>query len=194
MARKRRLEDEDLLSIARQQFVAEGFGASTRTIAQLAGVSEGVLFQRFRTKAELFFAAMVPPGPDLHAILSARPADDDPAVRFEQVAGRVLTYFREIMPVLLPLVTHPDFSYERFVERYPESPPNRLVTGLQQWLTTLEVRGTLAPGSAGATALALVSAMTGVALFERMGAHGGAFAPEVLRQTVGVIWAGATSP
>jgi len=193
MARKRRLDDAELLAVAREQFVAEGFGASTRMIAQLAGVSEAILFQRFRTKAELFFAAMVPPGPDLHAILTARPAGEEPSVRFEEIAERVLAYFREIMPVLLPLVTHPEFSYERFVERYPESPLNRLITGLQQWLAMLERRGTLAPGSSETVALALVSSMVGVALFERIGAHGGELDRSLVLRAVRVVWAGATS-
>ncbi len=193
MARKRRLDDAELLAVARQQFVAEGFGASTRTIAQLAGVSEAVLFQRFRTKAELFFAAMIPPGPDLHAILVSRPAGQEPSVRFEEVAERVLAYFRDIMPVLLPLVTHPEFSYERFVERYPESPLNQLITGLERWMALLERQGILAPGSADAVALALVSSMASVALFERIGAHGGEFDPVLVRRTARLIWAGATS-
>lgn len=193
MARKRRLDDAELLAVARQQFVAEGFGASTRMIAQLAGVSEAILFQRFRTKAELFFTAMVPPGPDLHAILMSRPPGEEPSIRFEEIADRVLAYFRDIMPVILPLVTHPGFTYEQFVERYPESPLNRLITGLQQWLTMLELQGTLAPSSAAAASLSLVSSMAGVALFERIGAHGGEFDQALVRRTARLIWAGATS-
>ena len=46
----------------------EGFGASTKAIARRAGVFEGVLYQRFANKDELFFAAMIPPPVDLSKI------------------------------------------------------------------------------------------------------------------------------
>lgn len=44
MARTKRLSDEALVALARR-----------------AGVAEGVLFQRFPTKAELFFSAIISP-------------------------------------------------------------------------------------------------------------------------------------
>ncbi|MBK8558510.1 helix-turn-helix domain-containing protein [Candidatus Amarobacter glycogenicus] len=102
MARRKRLEDDELLAVARERFVAEGFAASTRGIAQVAGVAEAVLFQRFKTKAELFFAAMLPPPPNLHEILVSRPDWEEPSRRMEDIAIGVLAYFREIAPVLLP--------------------------------------------------------------------------------------------
>ncbi|HEY3835379.1 MAG TPA: helix-turn-helix domain-containing protein, partial [Bryobacteraceae bacterium] len=66
MGRNKTVSDEDLLGIARETFVEKGFAASTREIARRAGVSEGVLFQRFATKEDLFFAAMIPPAADVH--------------------------------------------------------------------------------------------------------------------------------
>lgn len=61
MARPKTIADADLLEAARAVFVQKGMGASTRAIARRAGVSEGVLFQRYATKQELFFAAMALP-------------------------------------------------------------------------------------------------------------------------------------
>lgn len=58
MARPRIIQDEQLLEAARDVFVEQGFGATTAAIARRAGVSEGTLFKRFPTKAELFEAAM----------------------------------------------------------------------------------------------------------------------------------------
>ena len=65
MGRKKTITDAELLEVARTVFVEEGFGASTKEIARRAGVSEGVIYQRFATKDELFFAAMIPPAADL---------------------------------------------------------------------------------------------------------------------------------
>jgi AcrR family transcriptional regulator len=54
VARKKSIPDKDILTAAREVFVVQGFAASTRAIAKHAGVSEGLLFQRYPTKAELF--------------------------------------------------------------------------------------------------------------------------------------------
>lgn len=191
MARRKRLEDDELLAVARERFVARGFAASTRGIAQVAGVAEAVLFQRFKTKAELFFAAMLPPPPNLHEILVSRPDWEEPSRRMEDIAIGVLAYFREIAPVLLPLVSHPDFNYESFVARYPESPLNQLVEGLQAWLKRLEARGDVVEGASPAVALALVGTMASLAIFERIGVHGGETPEEMVRQVAAVIWRGA---
>lgn len=191
MARRKRLEDDELLAVARERFVARGFAASTRGIAQVAGVAEAVLFQRFKTKAELFFAAMLPPPPNLHEILVSRPDWEEPSRRMEDIAIGVLAYFREIAPVLLPLVSHPEFNYESFVARYPESPLNQLVEGLQAWLKRLEARGDVVEGASPAVALALVGTMASLAIFERIGVHGGETLEEMVRQVAAVIWRGA---
>lgn len=58
MGRSRKITDEQILEAAREEFLAEGFGASTVNIAHRAGVSEGSIFKRFGTKERLFFAAM----------------------------------------------------------------------------------------------------------------------------------------
>ena len=69
MGRRKTISDADLLETARGVFIERGFGASTKEIAQRAGVSEGVLFQRFTTKEDLFFASMIPPAADIDQLL-----------------------------------------------------------------------------------------------------------------------------
>lgn len=180
--------------MARDAFVSGGFGASTREIARRAGVSEAILFQRFGTKADLFFAAMVPPAPDVHSILVSAPAARDPSALVEEIAVRVLAYFRGVTPVLLPLISHPSFSYERFIERNPGSPLNQLVVALQSWLAELEREGRLQPGASGTAAIAIVSSMSSLAIFEQMGVHGGVMDDAVVRQVARLIWRGAAAP
>jgi AcrR family transcriptional regulator len=58
MARPTSIQDSALLAAAAQVFLAHGYQASTAQIARAAGVSEGSLFKRFRTKTDLFLAAM----------------------------------------------------------------------------------------------------------------------------------------
>lgn len=58
MSRPRKYDDDCILEVAAQVFLEKGPRAGTALIARRAGVSEGVLFQRFKTKAALFEAAL----------------------------------------------------------------------------------------------------------------------------------------
>src|SRR6516162_1159464 len=72
MGRHKTITDEEVLGIARRIFRAQGHTATTREIAQAAGISEAILYQRFGSKNELFFAAMHPRGPDLEQLLGPK--------------------------------------------------------------------------------------------------------------------------
>ena len=52
------ISQERLLEIAREVFLELGFRATTAEVASRAGVAEGTIFLRFKSKAELFRAAM----------------------------------------------------------------------------------------------------------------------------------------
>src|ERR1039458_6878174 len=120
MGRKKSLSDAQLLETARQVFVEHGFGASTKEIARRAGVSEGVIYQRFLTKDELFFAAMISPPVDVKKLL--RPGRSKGLKLIEKVTLSMVEYSRATLPVLLPLMMHPGFRFEEFAERHPDSP------------------------------------------------------------------------
>lgn len=52
------IDSEQLLAVARGVFLERGIRATTLEVAERAGVSEGVLFHRFKSKEGLFSAAM----------------------------------------------------------------------------------------------------------------------------------------
>lgn len=58
MPRPRKYDDSAILEAAAAVFLEDGAGAATARIAERAGVSEGILFRRFKTKEALFEAAM----------------------------------------------------------------------------------------------------------------------------------------
>jgi AcrR family transcriptional regulator len=58
MARPTTIDDEDILEAAREVFLARGIKATTAEVAERAGISEGTVFKRFRSKNQLFRAAM----------------------------------------------------------------------------------------------------------------------------------------
>jgi AcrR family transcriptional regulator len=188
MGRNKTISDDDLLEVARQAFVEEGFAASTREIARRAGVSEGVIFQRFRTKEELFFAAMIPPPGDLNRLLQ-RSRSKGRAL-LEKITFAMIDYFRETLPVLLPLMAHPSFRFEEFAKRHPGSPMLLLRRQLVEFLMREQRAGRLGAVDPGAAALLIWSTAHSIPFFERLGAHGGRFEPKLVRGMVRALWDG----
>jgi AcrR family transcriptional regulator len=58
MARPTTIDDDLLLKTAKEVFLRRGLRATTAEIAAEAGVSQGILFKRFKSKQALFRAAM----------------------------------------------------------------------------------------------------------------------------------------
>src|ERR1019366_7826967 len=153
MGRNKTISDDDLLDVARRAFVEEGFAASTREIARRAGVSEGLIFQRFQTKEDLFFAAMIPPPADLNRLLH-HPRSKGRAL-IEKITFSMIDYFRDTLPVLLPLMSHPAFRFEEFAKRHPDSPMLLLRRQLVEFLVREQRAGRLGAVGPGAGGLLL---------------------------------------
>ena len=102
MARPRTISNDAILAAARQVFLAHGYQAPTAEIARLAGVSEGALFQRFRTKAELFVAAMHDAArhDPWHDRLLGGIGGADMRARLEDAAMAMLLRMRVVIPCL----------------------------------------------------------------------------------------------
>ncbi len=188
MGRKKLISDAELLDVARKVFVESGVGASTKEIARRAGVSEGVIFQRFPTKEDLFFAAMIPPAADLDKLLR-HPRSKGQAL-LEKLTFAMIDYWRETLPVLLPLVAHPSFRFEEFTRRHPDNPLSQLRNALGHFFVEEQRAGRIGPVNPGAAALVVWSTAHTVVFFERMGAHDGRMDPKIIRETVRAMWEG----
>lgn len=190
MGRRRTISDEQLLATARTAFIEHGPAASTREIARRAKISEAVIFQRFGTKAELYFAAMAPPVLDLEN----RPIEKAPPTevfqRLNSLVGRLVEYFRETVPVLGPLMTQSKFRFEEFARRHPESSLVKLRHDLMMLLTEEQRCGNLAPGPVGPMALLLISIGQTIAMFEHLGTHDAKFSDEFIKAVTECLWRG----
>ncbi|XXY48503.1 helix-turn-helix domain-containing protein [Sorangium sp. So ce269] len=191
MGRHRTIDDEELLKVARRVFRQGGHTASTRDVARAAGISQAVLYQRFRSKDDLFFAAMFPPPPDVGVLLG----DEDEAGRGARrhltgIATRVLGYFTSAAPAILHLVTHPSFP-EMMAHAHHRFLGAGLVDALADRLRALSRRGLIAPVDAGAAAEALVAALHSVALFRIFSGTGDVPPDDArARRVVQVLWSG----
>src|SRR5262245_55774446 len=101
MGRKKTITDDEVLRIARNIFRQQGHTATTRDIAQAAGISEAILYQRFGSKDHLFFAAMHPRGPDLEELLGPEDPLGDARSYLRATVVRLGEHFAEIIPLAL---------------------------------------------------------------------------------------------
>jgi AcrR family transcriptional regulator len=189
MGRRKTISDDDVLRVARGLFRARGHSATTREVAEAAGVSEAVLYQRFGSKDDLFFAAMHAGGPDVDELLGPDEPPDDAHAYLRATVVRLGRYFAEVIPLALRVMTHPSFDPARFGRMNPGGPP-ALRDGLAQRLASLARRRRMATRDAAAAARLLVSLAHDWALGVAM-SHGDAAGRErVLKEMVDVVWEG----
>ncbi|MEM8586806.1 MAG: helix-turn-helix domain-containing protein [Pseudomonadota bacterium] len=189
MGRVRTVEDEDILKAARLAFLDRGQLATTREIAEAAGISQAVLYQRFGSKDDLFFAAMAPPPPDLDSLLGDPPREaEETEAYLADVAERLYRYFETVAPLFVQLATHTAFPSDHLADAHGPMMESGLVGALSTRLGDLVEKGCLRKGDGGAMARLLISL-----------AHGEAVSAALLktppdanrrRETIRLIWHG----
>jgi AcrR family transcriptional regulator len=187
MGRQKTISDEEVLRIARDIFRGQGHTATTREVAQAAGISEAVLYQRFGSKDELFFAAMRPQGPDIEPLLGPKDPPQDALTYLHTVVVRLGEYFAEVIPLALRVMMHPSFD-PASLARAPPGGPAVLHEGLAERLAALARRGELATRSVAVTARLLLSLAHDWALRRVHGASPRGV--RELKEMVDVVWEG----
>lgn len=189
MARPRTIEDETLLQIARGVFQAQGHTATTRDVARAAGISQAVLYQRFRSKDELFFAAMMPSPPDVDELLGDESEGrTNTQEHLVNIARRLTAYFAVSIPSVLHLATHPTFS-SAMTQAHQSFEP--LVEALAHRLATLQKQKTVGSINSHASAEAFIAAFHSLAFMNALADHEAAPVSEAhLRACVDVFWRG----
>jgi AcrR family transcriptional regulator len=192
MARPRVIPTATVLAAAREVFLARGAEAPTRAVAAAAGVSEGVLYQRFGTKRRLFFAAMVPPPPDLASLLGPRPPATPRAARADlvRIAAALLVWMSDAMPGALRAALHPGFP-EALGPAHGTSGADGLVTALAERIHAMRGAGALRQGAdPGAVARAFLDLLHGSALVALLSPAPPEDAGRRARRAVAVLWHG----
>jgi AcrR family transcriptional regulator len=190
MGRPKRIEDDELLKIARAVFVLDGAHGSTREIAQRAGISEAALFKRYPTKVALFLAAMMPPNVDVDALIAVAEATSDPRQSLIVLCERMLDYFREAIPIILQLTQNPLIDLEAVRRRFGVSPEQRLASAVPAYLARQAERGRIVCPDPGGAALLLISAVHSLVLFEIMALHAPRDGQASVAAIVNALWEG----
>jgi AcrR family transcriptional regulator len=116
------ISTERLLAVAREVFLELGIRATTAEVATRAGIAEGTIFHRFKSKEDLFRAAMnVDPdaGLALAEALPARAGEGKLRENLVTFAERLMALGRVALPVWMMAWSNPEsqLSEERNLER-----------------------------------------------------------------------------
>jgi AcrR family transcriptional regulator len=189
MGRHKTITDDAVLRVARDVFRDKGHTATTREVAQAAGISEAVLYQRFGSKNDLFFAAMHARGPDVDELLGPRDPPDDAHSYLRTVVVRLGKYFADVIPLAMRVMTHPSFDPATLARTQPWGPPV-LQEGLAERLASLARRQRIVTPSAAVTARLLVSLAHDWALGNVLWSGSRPHRDRELQEMVDVVWEG----
>lgn len=103
MARPVSIRDEDIVAAARAVFLERGIQATTADIAARAGISEGSIFKRFKSKVDLFRAAMEDQrwNPEWARDLATQVGKGDVRENLFSLGMRAIAFFRTLMPLMI---------------------------------------------------------------------------------------------
>ena len=189
MPRNKTITDDEILAAARSLFLQEGAKASTRTLAKRVGISETVIFQRFGTKEELFFAAMVPPQMHFQAMFGVQPGQKQVTTNLEAISLQIVAYFREVMPVFLALISHPSFDMQTFLQRHT-LPVMQIEQELNAYLNAEADLARIQPDRRSMAASVLLSHLHNLALSETIEARRSADTEHAISEAISVLWQG----
>ncbi len=189
MPRNKTITNEEILNVARSQFLKQGVKASTRAIAKTVGISEGVIFQRFGTKEDLFFAAMVPPEAQLDAIFCVQPGENQVIANLRLISLQIVFYFREVMPIFLSLISHPSFDIQTFLQRHT-MPAIQLGERLTEYLNAEADLERIRKDYVATAATVLLSYLHNLALSENIGSHQAIDTENAISETIAFLWQG----
>ncbi|MBE9060287.1 TetR/AcrR family transcriptional regulator [cf. Phormidesmis sp. LEGE 11477] len=170
MTRGKTVTDEEILAAAQSLFLEVGIKASTKKIAQNAGISEAVIFQRFKTKEDLFFSAMVPPAARLEEIFRVQSGEKTVSENLELISLKIVDYFREVMPTFIALVGHPAFNMQTFLQRHT-MPRIQIGNRLTEYLHAEAEIGRIRRSQVEIAVAVLLSYLHHLAMAETIGAH-----------------------
>jgi AcrR family transcriptional regulator len=190
MGRPKTIEDHELLEVARRVFRQHGHTATTRDVAKAAGISQAVLYQRFKTKDDLFYAALTQPAPDLTALLDLD-ATLEPRLYLAQFAARVKDHFISVMPTILSMAAHPRYGKEMMGKVHQLNRVGDILPILRLRLQGWQQGGRIRPTDAQALLFTFIHALNSMAMVEVIsGQAGGPTKLEEVQPMVNLLWDG----
>jgi AcrR family transcriptional regulator len=195
MARPVSIKDETILAAAREVFLERGIQATTAEVAARAGVSEGSVFKRFKTKSELFRAAMNDrlAEPSWVNKLAARAGKGEIREQLFEVGMEIVAFFRTLMPVMMMAWSNPAPNGLPSVISGPSPPPIRALRQLTGYFEAEMRAGRVHRQDPEVVARAFVGSLVHFVFFEVLQRAEGDLplaAETYVRGLVGLLWGG----
>ena len=130
MARPAHITDEQILEAAREIFLERGIRATTAEVARRAGVAEGSIFKRFKTKHELFSSAMRLDDFGWVKGLPARVGQGEIKEQLVELGVEILEFFRKLLPLMMMAWSNPGPDGLPPILSAPNPPPLRALKQL----------------------------------------------------------------
>lgn len=168
MARPATIRDATIIEAARAVFLARGIRATTAEVAERAGVSEGSIFKRFRSKIELFEAAMGSPDedPDYIRRLPSRVGRGDMRASLGELGRDIEAHLRTVIPLVMMSWSNPgpDGTPARLSSPHPA--PLRILEALVDYFRAEMEEGRMRRLDPEVVARAFVGAIHHFVLFD----------------------------
>jgi AcrR family transcriptional regulator len=192
MPRPTVITEERILAAAREVFLERGFGASTAEVARRAGIAEGSIFNRFKTKNELFQAAMQHDiqEPPFLAGLEARVGVGDLQENLVAIGVAAVGFLRGIVPLAMMLWSNPGPSGVPALLASPDSPPVQILRRLTAFFAAEMERGRLRGGAPELMARVLFGTLQNFVFIEIVRGAPAADVEPIVRGLVDTIWRG----
>ena len=170
MARPTTIKDEEILRAAREVFLEHGISATTAAVAERAKISEGTIFHRFKSKVELFRAAMALGGDAFSTQwlqgLDKRVGQGEILDQLHELAHGALNFFRRMMPLMMMSWSNSASSGLPEQLQAPNSPPLAGLKSLAGYFEAEMRTGRLRRHDPEIVARTFLGAVTNYALFE----------------------------
>jgi AcrR family transcriptional regulator len=195
MARPVSIKDETIVEAARQVFLERGIQATTAEVAERAGVSEGSVFKRFRSKLDLFRAAMEDKlaQPDWTKHLAARVGKGPVEQNLFEIGMAVIAFFRELMPLMMMAWSNPSPNGLPCLVSGPNPPPLRALKHMTSYLEAEMSAGRLQRHDPELVARAFIGGLNHFVFFEILHRESGeapVAAETYVRGLVHLLWSG----
>ncbi len=123
------IPEDDILDAARELFLARGFDATTAEIADRAGISESIIFYRYKTKEALFAAVverLVVVPPELES-LSEKVGKGELSETMFEVGAAMIAAMDQVLPFMMMAWSAPG-RLAQFCQRMREPNPAHVRT------------------------------------------------------------------
>ncbi len=195
MARPVSIKDETILEAARQVFLERGIQATTAEVAERAGVSEGSVFKRFKSKAELFQAAMGVwhDGAPFGGNLAARVGKGDVRETMFELGMEIVAFFRKLIPMHMMAWSNPGPNGLPTALSGPNPPPVRALKALAGFFEAEMRAGRMRRQDPEIVARAFMGSLNTFVFFELLYQANGELplaAETYVRGLIAMLWSG----